>query len=91
MPRETNRVTFTDPFVNKEVKVQKDGSIHLSKPLAGQRVKVVADPVSPEEEVDQQAVAGAAELVQESLNSIEDDDARTALQQALAALDREAE
>ena len=91
MPSEEHRVTFTDPFVNKEVKVQKDGSIHLSKPLAGQRVKVVADPVSPEEEVDQQAVAGAAELVQESLNSIENDDARTALQQALAALDREAE
>ena len=91
MPRETNRVTFTDPYVNKEVKVQKDGSIHLSKPLAGQRVKVVADPVSPEGEIDRQAVAGAAELVQESLSAIENDDARTALQQALAALDREAE
>lgn len=91
MPREVNRVTFTDPFVNKEVKVQKDGSIHLSKPLAGQRVKVVAEPVTPEGEVDRQAVSGAAELVQESLEHIENDEARNALGQALAALDREAE
>lgn len=89
--RETNRVTFHDPPVNKEVKIQKDGSIHLSAPLAGQRVRVVAEPVEPDGEIDQQAVAGAAELVQEA---IEQDDAgtqRTMLRKALVALDREAE
>jgi len=91
MASETNRVIFHDPPVNKSVKVQKDGSIHLSKPLAGQRVKVVAEPVAPEGEIDAQAVAGAADLVQEALDQ---DDAETQtkmLRQALVALDREAE
>ena len=89
--RETNRVTFHDPPVNKEVKVQKDGSIHLSKPLAGQRVKVVAEPVSPERRIDQQAVSGAAELVQEALGQDDPDTQRTMLRKALVTLDREAE
>lgn len=91
MPREVNRVTFTDPYVNKEVKVQKDGSIHLSKPLAGERVKVVADPVAPDGDVDQQAVAGAADMVQAALETEDEDTRRRQLQQALSALDREAE
>ena len=54
-------------------------------------MKVVAEPVSPEGEVDAQAVAGAADLVQEALDQ---DDAETQtkmLRQALVALDREAE
>lgn len=88
---ETERVMFHDPEVNKEVKVQKDGSIHLAKALAGQRVRVVADPASPNEEIDKQAVAGAADLVQEALDQ---DDAETQtkmLRQALVTLDREAE
>lgn len=89
--RETNRVTFNDPPVNKEVKVQKDGSIHLSKPLAGQRVKVVAEPVAPESEIDKQTVAGAAELVETAIDTDDDEARRNALRQALVALDHEAE
>ena len=89
--RETNRVTFHDPPVNKEVKVQKDGSIHLSAPLAGQRVKVVAEPVTPDTEIDKQTVAGAAELVETAIDTDDDEARRNALRQALVALDHEAE
>lgn len=89
--REVNKITFTDPYVNKEVKVQKDGSIHLSSPLAGERVKVVAEPVDPDTEIDKQTVAGAAELVEAAIEADDEDTRANALRQALAALDREAE
>jgi hypothetical protein len=36
-------VTIIDPNVQKELKVQKDGSVYLSKDLAGERVNIVAE------------------------------------------------
>lgn len=88
---ETERVMFHDPEVNKEVKVQKDGSIHLAKALAGERVRVVADPASPSGEIDKQAVAGAADLIQEALDQPDDEVRTEMLRKAVAALDHEAE
>ena len=89
--REVNKITFTDPYVNKEVKVQKDGSIHLSLPLAGERVKVVAEPVNPDTEIDKQTVAGVAELLQEAIEQDDADSRDQMLRQALVALDQQAE
>ena len=40
-------VRIDDPDVQKQVKVQKRGSIHLAKDLAGERVEVIATAFPP--------------------------------------------
>jgi folate-dependent phosphoribosylglycinamide formyltransferase PurN len=88
---QTERVMFHDPPVNKEVKVQKDGSIHLARGLAGERVHFVADRTEEGDEIDKQAVAGAADMIQEALEQDDDEVRAKMLRQALAALDQQAE
>lgn len=44
-----SEVTIIDPAISKDVKVQKDGTIYLSRDLAGHRVNVVAERTEPTE------------------------------------------
>ena len=88
---QTERVMFHDPPVNKEVKVQKDGSIHLARGLAGERVHVVADPAEEGDEIDKEAVAGAADMIQEAIEQDDDEVRAKMLRQALTTLDQQAE
>jgi len=80
------KVTITDPAVMKELKVQKDGSVYLSKDLAGERVNIVAEAADvttnvPREDVD----AAIGELLQ-SLNTADSEERSHLIQSALRTL-----
>jgi len=45
------KVTIVNPDVEKELKVQKDGSVYLAKDLAGERVNIVAEAVEGADDV----------------------------------------
>lgn len=92
MPQTTVRVE--NPDVQKTVKVQKRGSIHLSRDLAGQRVEVIAKAVDETPDPDAQAVDSAISSLMAALDA--DDlgemevDVRAALTQLDAAAETEA-
>lgn len=92
MPQTTVRVE--NPDVQKTVKVQKRGSIHLSRDLAGQRVEVIAKTVDETPDPDAQAIDSAISSLMAALDA--DDpgemevDVRAALTQLHDAAETEA-
>jgi len=89
MPQTTVRVE--NPDIQKTVKVQKRGAIHLSRDLAGERVEIIAKTVDETPDPDAQAVDSAISSFMAALDADDEDARMNALRQALVALDREAE
>ena len=84
-------VRIDDPDVQKQVKVQKRGSIHLAKDLAGERVEVVAKRVDTAPDPDAQAVDSAISSLMAALDADDIGEMEVDVRAALTQLDSAAE
>jgi len=84
-------VRVEDPDVQKTVKVQKRGSIHLKKNLAGERVEVIAKRVDDTPDPDAQAIDSAISSLMAALEADEPGEMEVEVRAALTQLDSASE
>lgn len=80
-------VRVDNPDVQKEMKVQKDGTVYMGKAVAGERVEIVAKRVGPESAPSAEQAEEVADLVTELMNAETEDDRRAKAQAIVSALD----
>lgn len=83
------KVTITNPDVEKELKVQKDGSVYLAKDLAGERVNIVAEGVEGADDVPRADIDVAISDLIHALDASDPQEQEHLIQSALGTLNGE--